>query len=190
MKVRDFLPIVLLSVTLHPGSGTAVTTVLDGIDLEPETYRRGEDYATLRVDSLRDCTLRCARAERCVALDYRARDRICRLKDRFAPVYAAQGMTSGGKRLWSGVRPNTREIEGVLLEYDSQRRGGDYYRVRTADAAECARTCAYQRRCRALDYDPGTRVCRLKNRVPSARGRGGAVSGINYGAEIGQRQRR
>jgi hypothetical protein len=163
---------------------------IDGIRLQAQARRAGDAYSVLRPSSLADCIARCARAERCVTLDYSASERACRLMDRFTPLLSAPGTTSGAKRLWPGYRPNTREIDGMLMEYDRRRSGGDYYTARTASAEDCVRLCAYRRRCQAVSYDLGTRACRLKNRVPSAHTTTGSVSAMKYGAEVGQRRRR
>jgi hypothetical protein len=189
MRFRALFCIAFLLGTSAPAAAAGAQEI-DGIRLQAHTRRAGDGYAALRISSLADGIARCARAERCVALDYSASARVCRLMDRFTPLQSAAGMTSGAKRLWPGYRPNTREIDGMLVEYDRRRRGGDYHKVRTATAEDCARLCAYRRRCRAIDYDLGNRLCRLKNRVPSGRTTAGSVSAMKYGAELGQRRPR
>lgn len=70
-----------------------------------------------------------------------------------------------------------KEVAGIELEYDTNRRGADYDQFRTKNAGQCARECARDDRCRAFAYNRSEGECRLKDREQSPRYQERIVSG-------------
>ena len=179
--LRTVVLAIIISISL-----CASARELNGIRIEYHSQRPGGDYADSRVENLAQCVNRCAGAYRCVAFDYRLADRRCSLKDQFTPRRRNDGMVSGSKRLWRGALHNAEEVDGVLIEYDTQRRGGDYRELRVTHVGDCARLCAYDRRCRGFGYEKKTGICSLKNRAAVTKTNPKTVSGIKYGQGVGQ----
>jgi hypothetical protein len=160
----------LSAVTANAGKST--------ITLEYNRQRPGGDYTHYYLDSAAECARDCEKSSRCRAFDYYERDRSCWLKSVAYGSRRYVGVISGKKRTAASRKSGRRGPMEIVLNYDTQRPGGDYTRFWTQNARQCSRECSRQARCAAFDYTTSDSFCYLKSWVPAARGYPGIISGV------------
>lgn len=160
---------------------------VDGVTLERHSDRKGSDYADFRTQNARECARECARDRRCRAFAFWTDKKRCWLKDRVPERYDYGPSVSGVKRdnhghhdggHHGGPPPYPRDMD---IEPHTDRAGSDYHHEKLPHAANCARLCDRDYRCRAFSYNKDQQLCWLKDSVPRAKHHDPSVSGVKRG---------
>jgi len=148
--------------------------------------RRGDDYTSLRTESVGECKRACGREDRCQAYTWNLRSGDCYLKSRINSQKRNGEMITGYKRggtgaLGAGPRDVDRGGSSLSEEWGYDRSGSDYRSFDVPDMGECKRACAADRRCQAYTFLTHSNTCYLKSRAGFPQRQNGAVTGAKGG---------
>jgi hypothetical protein len=70
------------------------------------------------------------------------------------------------------------EVDGMRLENNTKRNGGDYTKFIVGNVEECARACSRDNNCRSFNFGKEHRDCWLKRGVPKGFHNNTVISGV------------